>query len=116
MKGFVNFLQQNSIYNIFSNPKALQFFIIKWFAQYSDDSIAQMAGVTVLYPALSQIGIKHIQNLRQGATFLEQSTRYVNFNQKVQNSYKYYTDQNLKKMVLQTKYKHALDNLFTTYT
>ncbi|MBP7859729.1 FAD-dependent thymidylate synthase [Patescibacteria group bacterium] len=114
MKNFVSFLNKTSMYDIFANPRAREFFI-KWLAQYGDDSIAQMAGVSVVFPAISQIAIKHIENLRQGIAFLEQSTRYVDFGEKINGNYKYYTDPTLSKIGLEKEYKNAMDNLFDTY-
>src|SRR3990167_10420158 len=61
----IDFLQQHSYEQIFSNPKARSFYA-KWLAQYGDDSIAQMAGAHVVFAALSQVAIKHFEDQRIG--------------------------------------------------
>jgi len=58
LKNLIDFLHQNPIENIFSNPRAREFYI-KWLAQYGDDSIAQMAGTHLIFSGISQVAIKH---------------------------------------------------------
>ncbi len=115
LKDFITFLHSNPIESIFSNPKARSFYA-KWLAQYGDDSIAQMAGMHVVFSSLSQLAIKHIEDQRIGLAPIEKSTRYVNYSQKVNGSYRYYTDPTLETLGLKEKYTAAMDQLFDTYT
>ena len=115
LKRLIQFLYKNPIELIFSNPKGREFYI-KWLAQYGDDSIAQMAGAHLVYSAISQIGIKHFEDMRIGLAPIEKSTRYVDYSSKVKGKYRYYTDPTLKKMDLEKEYKSTMDNLFKTYT
>ncbi|MEK7664487.1 MAG: FAD-dependent thymidylate synthase [Patescibacteria group bacterium] len=115
LKALVEFLQQNPIELIFSNPKAREFYI-KWLAEYGDDSIAQMAGAHLVFAGISQVAIKHIEDMRVGIAPIEKSTRYVDYSTKVNGSYRYYTDPTLQDIGLLDEYKQAMDNLFETYT
>ncbi len=115
LKHFIRFLGFHPIQRIFSNPRARSFYNT-WLAQYGDDSIAQMAGMHLVYVGLSQVAIKHFEDQRIGLAPLEKSTRYVDYSQKVQGSYRYYTDPELKRIGLETEYRAAMDNLFETYT
>ncbi len=115
LKKLILFLHKNPIELIFSNPKGREFYI-KWLAQYGDDSIAQMAGTHLIFSSISQIAIKHFEDMRIGLAPIEKSTRYVDYSSKINNRYRYYTDPNLKKLGLDGEYKKAMDNLFETYT
>lgn len=115
LQEFIAFLHTHPIESIFSNPKARSFYA-KWLAQYGDDSIAQMAGMHLVYSSLSQLAIKHIEDQRIGLAPIEKSTRYVDYSKKVNGSYRYYTDPTLESMGLTNKYKQAMDGLFDAYT
>ncbi|MEX0649500.1 MAG: FAD-dependent thymidylate synthase [Candidatus Andersenbacteria bacterium] len=110
----IEFLHKHPIQDIFSNPRARSFYS-KWLAQYGDDSIAQMAGMHVVFSSLSQLAIKHFEDQRIGLAPLEKSTRYVDYSDKIKGQYKYYTDPNLKNWKLEKEYRQAMDMLFDTY-
>lgn len=114
LKNLIKFLHKNPIELIFSNPKGREFYI-KWLAQYGDDSIAQMAGAHLVFSSISQIAIKHFEDMRIGIAPIEKSTRYVDYSSKINGKYRYYTDPNLKKLGLEKEYISAMDNLFDTY-
>lgn len=115
LQEFIEFLHKHPFLELFSNPRARSFYV-KWLAQYGDDSIAQMAGGHLVFGALSQIAIKHFEDQRIGLAPIEKSTRYVNYSQKVNGKYLYYTDPTLKDMGLAEEYETAMDALFETYT
>src|SRR3989344_447409 len=115
LKEFIAFLHKHPTEEIFSNPKARSFYT-KWLAQYGDDSIAQMAGMHVVFSSLSQLAIKHIEDQRVGLAPIEKSTRYVDYSKKVSGAYRYYTDPTLESVGLTQKYQAAMDELFDTYT
>ncbi len=114
LKQLITFLHKHPIEKIFSNPRARSFYS-KWLAQYGDDSIAQMAGSHVVFSALSQVGIKHLEDQRIGLAPIEKSTRYVNYGEKINGRYQYYTDPTLADIGLTEEYEAAMDNLFDTY-
>ena len=115
LKAFIEFLHKHSLQELFANPRARSFYV-KWLAEYGDDSIAQMAGAHLVYTGLSQIAIKHLEDQRIGLAPIEKSTRYVNYSQKINGQYMYYTDPTLKDLGLEEKYRTAMDGLFATYT
>ena len=115
LKRFVDFLRKTPYRNLFANPKAREFYF-KWLAQYGDDSIAQMAGVHLVFSSLSQIAIKHIESQRIGIAPIEKSTRYVDFSSKVKSCYLYFTPPEIEKMGLKGEYEQVMNNLFETYT
>ncbi|MBU2634907.1 FAD-dependent thymidylate synthase [Patescibacteria group bacterium] len=114
LKALIDFLHKYPIELIFSNPKGREFYI-KWLAQFGDDSIAQMAGAHLIYSGISQLTIKHFEDMRLGIAPIEKSTRYVDYSSKVDNQYRYYTDPELQEMGLMDEYKVVMDNLFETY-
>lgn len=57
------------------------------FAEYGDDSVIQMGSIHVAFEFVSQIAAKAIEDQRIGASYIEKSTRYVNFGNKVGNHY-----------------------------
>ena len=114
LKKLIDFLHENPFEVIFSNPKGREFYI-KWLAQYGDDSIAQMAGSHLAYAGLSQVAIKHFEDMRIGIAPMEKSTRYVDYGTKIEGQYRYYTDPTLESMGLKSDFKKVMDNLFGTY-
>ncbi len=115
LEALVDFLHQYPFEMIFSNPKGREFYI-KWLAQFGDDSIAQMAGTHLVYSALSQLAIKHFEDMRVGIAPIEKSTRYVDYSSKIEGRYRYYIDSSLKEMGLLPDYITAMDGLFDAYT
>lgn len=111
---FIKFLNKHPILDLFSNPKARSFYAT-WLAQYGDDSIAQMAGMHLVFCGISQIAIKHPEDQRIALAPIEKSTRYVNYGQKIKGRYQYYVDPTLQDLGLIEKYCLAMDNLFYTY-
>jgi thymidylate synthase ThyX len=114
LKEFIAFLRQHPIQDIFSNPRARSFYT-KWLAQYGDDSIAQMAGMHLVFSSLSQVAIKHLEDQRIGLAPIEKSTRYVDYSTKINGRFRYYTDPTLRRLKLDAEYRRATDTLFTTY-
>jgi len=115
LRALVDFLHIHPVEQIFANPKGREFYI-KWLAQFGDDSIAQMAGTHLIYAGISQVAIKHFEDMRIGIAPIEKSTRYVDYSAKINNQYRYYTDPTLEEMGLKEPYVRAMDGLFDTYT
>lgn len=115
LKEFMAFLHAHPIEEIFSNPRARSFYS-KWLAQYGDDSIAQMAGMHLVFASVSQLAIKHFEDQRIGLAPIEKSTRYVDYSTKVTGGYRYYTDPTFRAIGVESVYRSAMDNVFATYT
>lgn len=53
------------------------------FAEYGDDSVIQMGSVHIAFEYVSQIVVKVIEDNRVASAYIEKSTRYVDFGNKV---------------------------------
>lgn len=115
LEATIKFLRDHGFKKIVNNQRA-QAFYAKWLSQYGDDSIAQMTGTHVVFWGISQVAMKFLEDRRIGLEPIEKSTRYVNFGERVDGKYLYYTPKpDLEKMGLQVEYKETLDHLFETY-
>jgi len=82
---------------------------------YGDDSVQQLGGIHLVVEGASNILTKKLEWGRL-ASYLEQSTRYIYFDQRdASGKYKYYTPPNLKPAV-KKQYNHAMDTLFDMYS
>ncbi len=111
----IEFLERGGFRKILNNQRA-QSFYARWLSQYGDDSIAQLTGTHVVLWGISQLAMKFLEDRRIGLEPLEKSTRYVNFSNKVNGNYLYYTPKpDLEKLNLLQDYRATLDHLFDTY-
>ncbi|MBU3934933.1 FAD-dependent thymidylate synthase, partial [Patescibacteria group bacterium] len=115
LSALIDFLHKHPLEVIFSNPKGREFYI-KWLAQFGDDSIAQMAGAHLIYAGISQLAIKHLEDMRLGIAPIEKSTRFVDYSAKVNGQYLYYVDPTMEEMGLMGEYRETMDNLFDVYS
>ena len=82
---------------------------------YGDDSVQQLAGLHFVIENASNLLTKKLEWGRLAA-YLEQSTRYIYYDQKDQNGkYKYFIPQNLKDNA-KLKYTKILDQIFKNYS
>jgi dTMP kinase len=82
---------------------------------YGDDSVQQLGGVHMVVENASNLLTKKLEWGRLGS-YLEQSTRYIYFDQKDNNgNYRYYTPNHFKPNV-KTEYRKALDQIFDLYS
>lgn len=81
---------------------------------YGDDSVQQLVGQHLVVENASNLLTKKLEWGRL-ASYLEQSTRYIYFDQKDKNGrYRYHTPKLPKK--LKTKYTAAMDEIFDSYS
>jgi thymidylate synthase ThyX len=82
---------------------------------YGDDSVQQLIGLHLVVEDASNILTKLLEWGRFGA-YLEQSTRYIYFDQKnAAGKYRYYVPQNLNKKI-KDEYCKTLDEIFDLYS
>lgn len=82
---------------------------------YGDDSVQQLVGQHIVVEGASNLLTKKLEWGRLAA-YLEQSTRYIYFDQKNENGeYKYYTPPYLDAKTLHT-YKEKMDRIFDLYS
>lgn len=86
----------------------------KVFVEYGDDSVAQLGGVHLACEQASNVLTKVLEWGRLMA-YLEQSTRYIAYDQRLGGHYRYYRDPEILRSPLGTRYVGDMDRLFDTY-
>ena len=84
------------------------------FADYGDDSVAQLGGVHLACEGVSNIVTKVLEWGRLMA-YLEQSTRYVPYTDRPEGRWKYHIPAELDGTPLASRYATTLDRTFETY-
>lgn len=84
-------------------------------SDYGDDSVGELGGAHIAFQDISQIAAKAIEDSRIGAAYLEKSTRYVRFDDKVNGRYKYYRDRRILASPLAAEFTACMDGLFDAY-
>lgn len=87
----------------------------KVFLEYGDDSVAQLGGVHLACEQASIVMTKILERGRLMA-YLEQSTRYIDYNERLANGrYRYFRDPAILDSSLGARYIGDLDRIFDTY-
>ncbi len=82
---------------------------------YGDDSVQQLAGLHMVVEDASNLLTKKLEWGRL-ASYLEQSTRYIYYDQKdADGNYKYYTPKHFDPATTQA-YRQAMDSMFASYS
>lgn len=84
------------------------------FSQYGDDSVAQLGGAHIAVEELSNLMTKQVEWGRLAA-YLEQSTRYIAYDQQVGGRWRYYRDPDIMAGPHARAYVDTLDGIFATY-
>lgn len=82
---------------------------------YGDDSVQQLATLHVVVEGASNLLTKLLERPRMGAAYLEQSTRYIFFDSRVNGRYRYVVPPELNEEQ-RSKYCQAMDKLFDRYS
>jgi thymidylate synthase ThyX len=85
------------------------------FTQYGDDSVAQLGGAHIACEQASNLLTKVLEWGRL-ASYLEQSTRYIFYDQKLGSRYRYHVPGELLGTPLEDEYVSTMDWLFDTYS
>ncbi len=86
----------------------------KVFAEYGDDSVAQLGGVHLACEGVSNVLTKILEWGRLMA-YLEQSTRYVPYTDRPAGRWKYYIPTEVEGTPLADRYRDTLDRTFEIY-
>ena len=86
----------------------------KVFAEYGDDSVAQLGGVHLACEGVSNVLTKVLEWGRLMA-YLEQSTRYVPYTDRPGGRWKYHVPAELARSPLQARYEATLNRTFEIY-
>jgi thymidylate synthase ThyX len=84
------------------------------FGDYGDDSVAQLGGAHAAVEQASNLLTKQLEWGRLGA-YLEQSTRYIPYDDKPGGRYRYYRDPDIMASRHAEAYERELDAVFDTY-
>jgi thymidylate synthase ThyX len=85
------------------------------FSGYGDDSVAQLGGAHLACEQASNLLTKVLERGRLAA-YLEQSTRYIYYDQKLGANYRYLVPPEVKGSPLEAEYVSEMDRLFETYS
>lgn len=83
---------------------------------YGDDSIGELGGTHVAIENVSMLAAKMLEDSRIGGSPLEKSTRYVYFDQKVNDEYLFYREPVLMTSAYRDLYIDTCNMLFETYS
>ena len=84
------------------------------FLEYGDDSVAQLGGVHLACEQASNVLTKILERGRL-MSYLEQSTRYIAYDSRVEGRYRYYRDPDVLSSNLGTRFVGDMDRLFDAY-
>ncbi|MBI2079278.1 FAD-dependent thymidylate synthase [Candidatus Micrarchaeota archaeon] len=114
-KEIVNFDTEKGGNELVAIKKAEEFYD-RVLVGYGDDSVAELAGAHIAVENVSNIATKILQDGRIGLSPLEKSTRYVYFDQKINDHYLYYEEPVLMASEFANLYKKTMERLFDTYS
>ncbi len=83
---------------------------------YGDDSIGELGGAHLAMENISMIAAKIIEDSRIGGSPLEKSTRYIYFDQKVDENYLFYQEPILMTSAYRSLYVETCNYLFEIYS
>ena len=86
----------------------------KVFNEYGDDSVAQLGGAHIACEYVSNILTKVLERGRLMA-YLEQSTRYVPYTDKLHGRWRYHVPEEIGRGALRERYVQTMDAAFETY-
>jgi thymidylate synthase ThyX len=83
-------------------------------SDYGDDSVAQLGGVHLACEGVSNVLTKILERGRLMA-YLEQSTRYVPYTDRIDGAWKYVVPPELESSPLAQEFRQVMDDAFETY-
>ena len=87
----------------------------KVFVEYGDDSVAQLGGVHLACEQASNLLTKILERGRL-MSYLEQSTRYINYDARLGGRYRFYRDVDVLNGPFGTRYVGDMDRMFDAYS
>jgi thymidylate synthase ThyX len=98
------------------NPNRGEEFYKRVLLEYGDDSVAELGEAQVAVEGISNIAAKKIEDRRVGLSYLEKSSRYVSFNQKIGGYYRYAREEDIMSSPHADRYIEACDHSFDIYS
>ena len=84
--------------------------------EYGDDSVAELGEAQIAIEGLSNIAVKKIEDRRIGLSYLEKSSRYVAWNKKINEQYRFYREPVLMKSKFGDLYVETCNFSFDVYS
>jgi thymidylate synthase ThyX len=98
------------------DPKHAQELIARILIAYGDDSVGELEGAHVSFERISMLATKEIEDRRIGGSPIEQSTRYVFYDQKDnEGHWLYWRGKELTGASFGKQYLETMDFIFETY-
>lgn len=98
------------------DPKHAEELIARVLVAYGDDSVGELEGAHVSFEQVSMLAAKEIEDRRIGGSPIEQSTRYVLYDQKTEDGkWRYYRGEEVMGASFGVRYAETLDAIFATY-
>jgi thymidylate synthase ThyX len=98
------------------DPKHAQELIERILVAYGDDSVGELEGANVSFEAISNLAAKTIEDRRIGGSPIEQSSRYVYYDQKdEQGKWKYLRPNEIMESAHAEAYEQGMDRIFQIY-
>lgn len=91
-------------------------FYNKVLVEYGDDSVAELGIAQIAIEGISNIAVKKIEDRRIGMSYLEKSSRYVAWDKKINNQYKFYRDGVIMSSKFADKYLESCNLDFEVYS
>ncbi|MDB4940183.1 MAG: hypothetical protein JWO40_608 [Candidatus Doudnabacteria bacterium] len=105
------FIQDGNI-----DPQHADELIARVLVAYGDDSVGELEGAHVSFEKITMLAAKEIEDHRIGGSPIEQSTRYVLYDQKDSDgNWLYYKDPAILNSVFGKQYIETMDFIFQTY-
>jgi thymidylate synthase ThyX len=98
------------------DPKRGEEFYKRILLEYGDDSVAELGEAQIAIEWISNIAAKKIEDRRIGLSYLEKSSRYVAFDQKIDGKYKYHIEERIMASPYADEYLQACDHAFDVYS
>ncbi|WP_042685841.1 FAD-dependent thymidylate synthase [Candidatus Nitrosotenuis chungbukensis] len=91
-------------------------FYNKVLIEYGDDSVAELGIAQIAIEGISNIAVKKIEDRRIGMSYLEKSSRYVAWDKKINNEYKFYRDPAIMNSKFADRYVESCNLDFDVYS
>lgn len=85
------------------------------FFDYGDDSVAQLGGAHLACEQASNLLTKVLEWGRLAA-YLEQSTRYIRYDERLGDAYRYFTPEEIGQSAFADRYRNHMERVFDTYS
>lgn len=85
-------------------------------AAYGDESVAELGGAHLAIENVSLLAIETLEKPRIGLSPLEKSTRYIEFDERFDDNYRYFRDPKLLQSIYGHEYIQLMDKIFSEYS